>query len=249
MKKDCKAAQARLCQPSQGKEPLEASAEASSSSREAPLLAPEREPSVEGGIDNKYAVRHTAANLGLNQRGYTKAKSEAQIKDATSGQQTLASAWAKYTAARQACEVPEQSIKQDSVPGSGGACDIIDAVPEPESVPSSARRQGKPKQQCSTVAVKPKHMRNKKATAAFEATSQRKASRNVCDKARDHHPKRKEALQARRAQPNFKSAQRKCAAADGHLHVRNAKSMKKCRAQHNKSCCLLSQRERNDLKC
>ena len=42
VKKDCKAAQARLCQPSQENEPLEASAESSSSSSEAPLPAPER---------------------------------------------------------------------------------------------------------------------------------------------------------------------------------------------------------------
>ena len=109
--------------------------------------------------------------------------------------------------------------------------DIIDASPEPESVPGSARRQGKPKQPRSTAAVRPKHMRNKKATAACEATSQRKAARKARDKARDHHPKQKEALKTRRAQPNFKSAKRKCAAADGHRHVQKAKSMKKCRAQ------------------
>ena len=92
VKKDCKAAQAWLCQPSQENEPIEASVEASSSSRAAPLPAPERAPSVEGGVDNKYAVRHAALNLGPNQRGYTKAELEAKLKDATSGQQTLASA-------------------------------------------------------------------------------------------------------------------------------------------------------------
>ena len=46
------------------------------------------------------------------------------------------------------------------------------------------------------AAVRPKHMRHKKATAAYEATSQRKAARNVCDKARNHHPKRKAAVKA-----------------------------------------------------
>ena len=52
VKKDCKAAQARLCQPLQ---------EASSSSREAPLPAPERATNVEGGVANLRALRQKAA--------------------------------------------------------------------------------------------------------------------------------------------------------------------------------------------
>ena len=57
VKQDCKAAQARLCQPPQENEPLEAPAEANSSSREAPFPSPERAPSVEGGVANKQTAR------------------------------------------------------------------------------------------------------------------------------------------------------------------------------------------------
>ena len=64
VKKECKAVQARLCQRPHENVP-------SSSSREAPLPAPERAPSVEDGCNNqgrkKQAARQNAANPGLGQ--------------------------------------------------------------------------------------------------------------------------------------------------------------------------------------
>ena len=151
------------------------------------------------------------------------------------------------TAAKQACEVPEQGLEQESLPGSGSAFDILDACPEPESVPGSASGQGKPKQPRGPVAARPMHTRNKKAMAAYQVTSRRKAARKACDHARkadyarkardharDHQPKRKEDLKARRAQPNFKSTARKRAAVDGPRHIQIAKATKKYKATRRK---------------
>ena len=154
VKQDCKAVQARLCQPLQENEPLEASAEVSLNSRAAPLPAQERAPHVEGGVANRQALRQNAAKIGFRHWG-TKAQLEATIKDSSSRQQTLASILTKSTAARQACEVPEQGLEQEMLPGFGIACDMIDAGPEAESVPGSASGQGKPKQPRRPVDVRP----------------------------------------------------------------------------------------------
>ena len=89
VKKDCKTVQARLCQPPQENGPLEASAGASPSSREALLPAQNRAPNVEGGVANWLTLKQKAASVGLRQGG-TKSQLEAKIKDSSSRQQTLA---------------------------------------------------------------------------------------------------------------------------------------------------------------
>ena len=134
VKKDCKAVQARLCQLLQVNDPPEIPAAPSSSSWEEPLPLPSGASSEEEGVTTRQATRQKAGSLGIKQRG-TKAQLLANIKDATSGQQTLASVWGK-------ANVASQSDEQPALPAPDSGSDIIDASPVPQRLPGSASGQG-----------------------------------------------------------------------------------------------------------
>ena len=149
MKKECKAVQAMLLQSSRVNDPLEildepgsaSSPRHASSSWEEPLPLPSGASSEQEGVTTRQATRQKAGSLGIKQRG-TKAQLLANIKDATSGQQTLASVWGK------------------ALPAPDSGSDIIDGSPLPQRLPGSASGQGQPKHPSSKIVQRPMRMHN-----------------------------------------------------------------------------------------
>ena len=98
----------------------------------------------------------------------------ARIKDATAGQQTLSTAWAKTIVKREGVEQPLLQV--------------------PQPAPGSASVEGKPPHAISKVVARPERMRNKFARAAYRASGKAKAYEKL--------PKRIAATKARRARPD-----------------------------------------------
>ena len=187
-----------LLQSSQVNDPLEildepgsaSSPRHASSSWEEPLPLPSGASSEEEGVTTRQATRQKAGSLGIKQRG-TKAQLLANIKDATSGQHTLASVWGK-------ANVASQNDEQPALPAPDSGSDIIDASPVPQRVPGSA----------SKIVQRPMRMRNKMAIAPRRAQPESKARRKAC-RARFKITAARKALDA---QPESKARRKACRA-------------------------------------
>ena len=85
-------------------------------------------------------------------------------------------------------------VEQPLPPETGSGSDVIGAGPVPEPAPGSASVEGETPDRRGKVALRPKHMRNPKSVALYQASAKRKATEQDRLKKRDATAKRKAKL-------------------------------------------------------